>query len=65
MDNIRAYRLNNGDMFSIDLNSFMSNAQLWTRHFEIMGFDKYKRKWWKFWKPKWTYYVKLMFLGGE
>lgn len=65
MDEVRIYKLHNGDIFSVCLDIFMSNNRLWTSPFRIVGFDKYKRKWWQIWKPKWTYYVKIKFLGYE
>ena len=66
MVKVRGYRLRKGDIFSIDLNSFMTTSILWNSQFQIMKFDKYKRKWWKIWKPKYTYFVRLMYLGeGE
>lgn len=63
MNQVRTYKLNEGDIFSIDLNTFMSYSIFWNNSYQILKFDKYKRKWWQIWKPKWTYYVKLEFLG--
>lgn len=65
MDEARFYELHNGDIFSVGLDIFMSESSLWVAPFRIVGFDKYKRKWWQIWKPKWTYYVKIKFLGYE
>lgn len=65
MDEVRAYELYPGDIFSVGLDVCMFNSNLWTTPFCIVGFDRYKRKWWKIWKPKWTYYVKIKFLGYE
>lgn len=65
MDEVRIYKLHDGDIFSVGLDVFMSNSSLWTTPFRIVGFGKYKRKWWQIWKPKWTYYVKIEFLGYE
>lgn len=65
MDEVRIYKLHDGDIFSVGLDIFMSDNRFWTTPFCIVGFDKYKRKWWKIWKPKWTYYVKIKFLVDE
>ena len=62
---VRGYELKRGDIFSIDLNTFMSSSILWNDPYQILKFDKYKRKWWKIWKPKYTYFVKIEFLGYE
>lgn len=62
---VRGYELKRGDIFSIDLNTFMSSSILWNDPYQILKFDKYKRKWWKIWKPKYTYFVKIDFLGYE
>ena len=64
MNQVRAYKLNKGDIFSIDLNTFMYSSFLWNSQYQILKFDKYKRKWRKFWKPKYTYFVKIKFLGN-
>lgn len=61
---MRGYKLQEGDIFSIDLGTFISTSTLWRSPFQILKFDKYKRKWWKFWKPKYTYFVKIKFLGN-
>lgn len=63
MNQVRTYKLNKGDIFSVDLSTFMSSSIFWNSPYQILKFDKYKRKWWKIWKPKWTYFVKLEFLG--
>lgn len=65
MNEVRAYELHPGDIFSVDLNIFMSESTLWSRQFQIVRFDKFKRKWWQFWKPKWTNFVQIMFVGKE
>ena len=65
MDEVRIYKLHDGDIFSVCLDIFMSESMLWEVPFRIVGFDKYKRKWWKIWKPKWMYYVKIKFLVDE
>ena len=64
MNQVRAYKLNKGDIFSIDLNTFMYSSFLWNSQYQILKFDKYKRKWWKFWKLKYTYFVRIKFLGN-
>ena len=63
MDEQRFYQLNKGDIFSVDLKTFMSCCYLWCSPFQILKFDKYKRKWWQFWKPKWIYFAQIEFLG--
>lgn len=63
MDAVKAYELHPGDIFSVDLNTFMSECILWDRPFKIMKFDTFKRKCWQFWKPKYTNYVQIQFLG--
>lgn len=65
MNEVRVYELYPGDIFSVGLDVCTSNSSLWTTPFRIVGFDRYKRKWWKIWKPKWTYYVKIKFLVDE
>lgn len=44
---VRAYELYDGDIFSVGLDIFMSESMLWEAPFRIVGFDKYKRKWWQ------------------
>ena len=56
-------KLHKGDIFYVDLNTFMSTSALWCAPYQILKFDKYKRKWWKIWKPKWTYFAQIEFLG--
>ena len=65
MDAVRACELSVGDIVSVSLDVFMQESSLWSVPFHIVGFDKYKRKWWQIWKPKWIYYVKIEFLGYE
>lgn len=65
MDRVRVYELHKGDIFNIDLNTFMSYSVFWNRPYQILKFDKYKRKWWKVWKPMYAYFVKVEFLGRE
>ena len=65
MDEVRACELYVGDIVSVSLDVFMQESSLWSAPFHIVGFDKYKRKWWQIWKPKWIYYVKIEFLGYE
>ena len=45
MDEVRAYELHPGDIFSVNLNIFMSESTLWSRQFQIMKFDKFKKDW--------------------
>ena len=60
----RVYRLRNGDVFCVDVNTFLKNSTLWSHEYQIMGTDKIKRKkWWQFWKPKYNTFVKLKYLG--
>lgn len=63
MDEPRLYELCKGDIFSIGLETFMATSILWCAPFQILKFDRYKRKWWQIWKPKWTYYAQIKFLG--
>ena len=63
MMEIKGYKLHKGDIFYVDLNTFMSTNTLWCAPYQILKFDKYKRKWWKIWKPKWTYFAQIEFLG--
>ena len=63
MDQVRTYKLHKGDIFSIDLNTFMSSSIFWNNPCKILKFVKYKRKWWKFWKPRYTYYVRIEYEG--
>ena len=65
MNQARAYTLDKGDILSIDLNPFMHSSIFWNNPFQILKFDKHKRKWWKIWKPKYTYFVKIDFFGYE
>lgn len=59
----RFYKLNIGDQFSVDFNTFIANRQLWEKQFQIVDINRFKRKWWKIWKPKWIYFVRIKFLG--
>ena len=65
MNQARVYKLNKGDILSIDLNTFMLSSIFWNYPFQILKFNKCKRQWWKIWKPKYTYFVKIEFLGYE
>lgn len=60
---MRGYKLQEGDIFSIDLGTFISTSTLWRSPFQIVGFDNYKRKWWKIWKPRYTHVVRIQYLG--
>lgn len=62
----RVYHLSRKDIFSVDVESFCQTSVLWSHDFQILGFDKYKRKhWWKFWKPRFNTFARLMYLGGD
>lgn len=63
MDEPRLYELRKGDVFSVGLETLMTNSVLLYAPFQILKFDRYKRKWWQIWKPKWTYYAQIKFLG--
>ena len=64
MDEVRAYELHDGDIFSVGLDIFMSESMLWETPFRIVGFDKYRRKWWQFWKPQYVLFVRILFNKG-
>ena len=62
----RIYEIHCGDMFSVNLDNFISEPLLWTRDFQIRKIDTYKRRyWWQFWKPKKTVIVSMMCVKGE
>ena len=64
----RVYQLRQGDIFSVEVESFnktfpcdsLKDAMDLSESFQILRVFKIKRKWWKIWKPKFTYYVKVM-----
>ena len=64
MKHLRAFELSNGDIFSVSLNTFISDSRLWSNPFHIMGFEKRPRKWWQFWKPQYVLFVRILFNKG-
>ena len=60
---MRGYKLQEGDIFSVDLGTFISTSTLWRSQFQILGFDSHKRNWWKIWKPRYTHFVRIQYLG--
>ena len=53
MEEIRAYKLRVGDQIVISKESVNEMS------LKVIG-KKYNRKWWKFWKPRCTYYEFLV-----
>ena len=70
---IRAYQLHQGDIFSVEVESFnktfpynnLKDAIDLSKSFQILRVFKIKRKWWKIWKPKFTYCLKIMYNGNS
>lgn len=61
---LRTYRLHRGDIFCVDVKTFLKTSTLWSNDYQIMGVDKFKRKpWWKFWKPRYYEFVKIQYIG--
>ena len=58
----KLYKLNDGDVFTIIIDTFMRDSKFWRDPYKIVGFDRIKRQWWKLWAPKYTYYVKLEYV---
>ena len=59
------YKLKPKDIFRVNLEVFLVDATLWSRSFQIVGINTYKRKyWWQFWKPRRNTFIKMMYLGG-
>ena len=44
MDEPRLYELCKWDIFSVGLETFMATSILWCAPFQILKFDRYKRK---------------------
>lgn len=59
----RAYRLHHGDIFCVDVETFLKTSTFWSNEYQIMGTDKTRKRWWQFWKRRLTF-VKIKYVGG-
>lgn len=62
----RVYQLQPQDVFCVNIETFLNESVLWSHNYQILGIDKYKRKyWWQFWKPWKVTFIKIMYLGDK
>ena len=61
----RVYKLHYGDVFCVDVKTFLSTSTLWSKDYQIIGTSTIKRKhWWCIWKSN-RLFVKIQYLGGD
>ena len=62
----RVYKIHNGDIFSVNINTFLAESLLWSHDFQILKTITHKRKhWWQLWKPWKTIEIQMMYIGKE